>query len=137
MKNKKAVALVLAIFILVFISILVVALLNLLTSDLVITNNHLGRLQALYLADAGVEDAISQLRILSKGWSGSVGPIPFPAGSSSSYTWTYPQAGTTRVIESTGQVDNNKFKATIKAQISIQGGSIPWTIKIVSFQETG
>jgi Tfp pilus assembly protein PilX len=132
-KNKKAVALVLAIFILVFISILVVALLNLLTSDLVITANHLGRLNALYIAEAGVEDAISQLRI-NRNWTASNQTWTFPSGSSSSYTVTY---GTTRIIQSTGQVDNNKFTATIQARVTIKGTVSPYTVRIVSFQETG
>ena len=134
-KNKKAVALVLAMFILVFISILVVAFLNLLTSDLVITTNHLGRLKALYIAEAGVEYAISRLRA-DKNWSVTQEWTVFPSGSTSSWTVTYPKSGTARVIESSSQVDNNKFQAKVEAKVSIRGTSNPWTIKIVSYQET-
>lgn len=133
---ERGVALLLAMFILVFISILVVAFLNLLTSDLVITTNHLGRLKALYIAEAGAEEVISRLRA-NRNWSGNIGPVVFPAGSSSSYTVTYPKSGTTRIIESRSQVDNNKFIAIIEARVSIQGASSPYTIRIVGFQETG
>jgi Tfp pilus assembly protein PilX len=139
MKNpsfKKGVALVLAIFILVFISILVVALLNLLTSDLVITNNHLGRLKALYIAEAGVEHAISLLRTNGNQPISIIG-LTFPPGSISSYTVTYPEAGTTRIILSTGQVDTNKFTATIEVRVSIKGTGSPYTVRIVSYKETG
>jgi Tfp pilus assembly protein PilX len=131
LKNKKAVALVLAIFILVFISILVVALLNLLTSDLVITANHLGRLEALYTAEAGVEDAISQLRT-NINWT--TASVIFPDGSNNSYTVTRPTGS--RVITSIGNIDN-KFAATIEARVSIQGTSSPYTVRIVSYKETG
>lgn len=135
---NKGVALLLAMFILVFIAILVVAFLNLLTSDLTITTNHLGRLKALYIAEAGAEYVVSELRN-NKGWSraDSDPAITFPSGSGSSYDVTYPKAGTTRIIESIGSVDNDTFRATIEAQVSIQGASSPYTIKIVSFQETG
>ncbi len=133
-KNEKAVALILAMFILVFISILVVAFLELLTSDLVITTNHLGRLRALYTAEAGVEYPISQLRT-SVNWSAPSGEtMDFPTGSASSYTVT--RTAGSRVIESSGQVDSNKFIATVEARISIRSGS-PNIIRIVSFKETG
>jgi len=136
LSEKNAVALLLAMFILVFIAILVVAFLNLLTSDLVITTNHLGRLKALYIAEAGIEHAISQLRN-NINWSVNSESTIFPSASASSYTVTYPKSGTTRVIESRGQVGNNKFIAIIQAQISIQGQASPYIVKIVSFQETG
>jgi len=132
-KNKNAVALVLAMFILVFISMLVGAFLILLTSDLTIANNHLGRLKALYIAEAGVEDVVSRLRN-NRNWSGTLWTIAFPPGS---YTATYPKTGTTRVIESSSQVGNNQFQAKIEAKVSIQGAGGPYTIRIVSFKETG
>jgi type II secretory pathway component PulK len=130
---KKGVALILAMFILVFIAILVVAFLELLTSDLVIANNHLGRLQALYIADAGVEHAISLLRA-SGNQQINTGSITFP-GPGSSYTVT--KSPTSRIIQSVGQVGTNKFTATIQARVSIQGIGSPYTVRIVSFQETG
>lgn len=133
-KNNRAVALILAMFTLVFIAILVVAFLELLTSDLVITNNHLGRLQALYIAEAGVEHAISQLRV-NKKWTDNPYTEIFPSGSSNSYAVTKATTAT-RVITSVGNIDN-KFTATIEAQVSIQGSSSPYTIRIVSFKETG
>ena len=132
-RNKKGLALILALFILVFIAILVVAFLELITSDLQITSNHMGRLQALYIADAGIEYVISQLEG-NKYWTGSA-TIVFPAGSGSSYTYTYPKSGTTRVITSIGNA-NNQFSATVEARLSIQGSSSPYSIKIVSWQET-
>jgi Tfp pilus assembly protein PilX len=134
MKNKKAVALVLAIFILVFISILVVALLNLLTSDLVITNNHLGRLKALYTAEAGIEYAVSQLRT-NINWTANPYTEIFPPTSDNSFSVTK-TTPTTRIITSVGNIDN-KFTATIEAKVSIQGTSSPYTVRIVSYKETG
>lgn len=132
-KNQKAIALVLAMFILVFISIIIVAFLNLIASDLMITTNHLGRLRALYIAEAGVEYAVSQLRV-DRNWTANQ-TTAFPSGSASTYTVTYP--GTTRVIVSSAQVDNNKFRATINATVSILGQVSPFTVKIVNFKEAG
>jgi Tfp pilus assembly protein PilX len=135
-KNQKAVALVLAMFILVFLSIIGVAFLNLVASDLLITTNHLGRQRALYIAEAGVEYAISQLRI-TKNWTVNSQETIFPSATSSSYTISYPKSGTSRTIISSAQVDNNKFTAGIEARVSIQGSSSPYVVKIVNFQETG
>ncbi|OGX15062.1 MAG: hypothetical protein A2166_06495 [Omnitrophica WOR_2 bacterium RBG_13_41_10] len=136
MENKKGIALILAMFILVFISILAVAFLWLITSDLMITSNHLGKLKALYIAEAGIEQAVYQLR-LNKNWIANQWQSPFPVGSNSSYTLTYPESGETRVIVSSAQVENNKFQATVKAKVSIKGASSPYTIRIVKYQETG
>ena len=134
--KDKGVALVLTMFMLVFISILVVAFLHLLTSDLIITTNHLGRLRALYIAEAGVEYAISQLRT-NRNWSVAQLWTAFPSGSTSSWSVTYPKAGTTtRIIESDGRVDVDEFKAKVEARVSIQGSGSPYTIRIVSYQET-
>ena len=133
MKNKKGVALVLAMFILVFISMLVGAFLILLTSDLTIANNHLGRLKALYIAEAGVEHAISQLRT-SVTWSANPYTEIFPTGSNNSYVVT--RTAGSRVITSIGNIDN-KFTAQIEARISIKSSSPKNIIKIVSFKETG
>lgn len=131
MRNKKGIALILAMFILVFISILAVAFLWLITSDLMIASNHLGRLKALYIAEAGVEHAVSLLR--ASGNQVLNLTIPFP-DSNSSYTVT--KAASSRVITSVGNIDN-KFQATIEAMVSIRQASGYWTVKIVSFRETG
>jgi type II secretory pathway component PulK len=133
MQNKKGIALILAMFILVFVSILAVAFLWLITSDLMITSNHLGKLRALYIAEAGIEDAVSQLRA-NGNHALNIGPISL--GSTGYYTVTYSN-GTSRVIQSTGQVDNNQFTATIEAKVSIRQAGSYWTVRIVSFQETG
>jgi len=133
-RNQKGVALLLAMFILVFIAILAVVFLELLTSDLQITSNHSGKLKALYIADAGIEHAVSRLRA-NRNWTANSQQIVFPSGSSSSYTITYPKAGTTRTIVSAGSLENNRFTATVEAKISIQGSSSPYNIKIVSWSE--
>lgn len=132
--NTKGVALILAMFALLFISIVVAGFFMLATSDLEIITNHMGRMRALYIAEAGIEYAVSELRN-SRNWSraAAAAPITFPGGSSSSYDVTYPKAGASRVIESIGQADN--FTAVIEGQVSIAGSSSPYTIKIVRFQE--
>jgi ABC-type glycerol-3-phosphate transport system permease component len=133
LQGKKGIALVLAMFVLVLIAILLVAFLELITSDLQITTNHAGRLKALYIADAGIEYAVAQLRTNSY-WTVTQGQTIFPSGSGNSYTVTYPKTGTTRVIRSVGMIAD-KFTAIIEAKVSIRGASSPYNIKIVSWQE--
>jgi len=59
--NQKGVALLLAIFLISFVFILLTGLLQVTTSDLQIAYNIQYRTRALFLAEAGIQDAIYQL----------------------------------------------------------------------------
>ena len=63
MVKKQGFALVLAIFIMLFISITFVAVFYMLTTDLQIADNQQMDTKALYIADAGIEDAINRLQL--------------------------------------------------------------------------
>jgi Tfp pilus assembly protein PilX len=78
MKNKKGIALILALFTLLFISLLVVAFLDMITIDQKITTNQIRDLQASFIADAGVERAIYNLRQDDE-HSGTGGDVSGPA----------------------------------------------------------
>jgi Tfp pilus assembly protein PilX len=61
-RNRRGAALILVLFAIAFISVLAVAMLQEATTDLAIHRNHVCGLKALYAANAGVEDAIAELR---------------------------------------------------------------------------
>jgi len=127
---KKGQALLLAIFSLIIISLLVTAFLELTTIDLQIITNHLTKNQALYLADAGIEYAISQLRTNSN-WKKTPQPIELPPGSGNTYDVTY---------ESVSGKINSVARLTSGEQISLEAkvrikGTAPYEVKIIYWRE--
>ena len=62
MKNEKGIALILVLFTMLFISLLVVAFVDLATIDQQIVTNQVRALEASFIADAGVETAVYELR---------------------------------------------------------------------------
>lgn len=128
--HKKGAALLLAIFSLILISLLVVAFLEVTTIDLQIISNHLMRNQALYIADAGIEYAISQLRI-NDNWKKTPRPIELPAGSGNTYDVTYSDVSgkiNSKATLTSGQEINLEAKISIK-------GNVPHDIKIIYWRE--
>lgn len=138
--NRKGVALLLALFILILASLLVIAFLELTTTDLSITSNHLTRNQALYIADAGVEYAISILKSDKSNFSS--GAIEFPSGSANTYSVTYssisgkiiPDSQSLGKITSVATLNSGQL-LSLEAKVSVRGGNPPYNVKIVSWRE--
>ena len=128
--HKKGAALLLAIFSLILISLLVVAFLEVTTIDLQIISNHLMRNHALYIADAGIEYAISQLRI-NDNWKKTPRPIELPAGSGNTYDVTY--SDVSGKINSKATLTSGQ-EIYLEAKISIKG-NVPYDIKIIYWRE--
>lgn len=128
--NKKAVALLLALFILILANLLVIAFLELITTDLQIASNHKIRNQAVYIGEAGIEYAISRLRT-NKNWGGTAGAIEFPLGSGNTYNVTYTLGSGT--ISSTATLTSG-YQVTAEARVSVTGSS-PFRVKILSWRE--
>ena len=61
-KDKKGVALILALMLMTALSLLTITSFEILTGSIGIARNHKDDLQSLYVAEAGIEDAILQLR---------------------------------------------------------------------------
>ena len=129
MRNKKGVALLLALFTLVIISLLAVAFLETTTIDLQIVSNQLKRNQALYIADAGVEYAISRLKNSKSSFSQI---LAFPSGSGSTYNVTYPSSS--GIITSIGKLTSGE-QVTLEAKVSVTGASTPYSVKILYWRE--
>ena len=60
--NSKGVVLILTIFVILFMSVFVVAYLDVATTETEIMQNHKLSTKALYIAEAGIDDAIYTLR---------------------------------------------------------------------------
>ncbi len=71
--------LLITVFLIAFSALLVGGLLHALASDLQILRNHLYSTKALYVADAGIEDAIAALRS-DYTWDSGFTQKTFPAG---------------------------------------------------------
>lgn len=146
-KNQEGVALLMAIFALFFITLLIVAFLDITTIDLQIIKNQTTSLKALYIADAGIEDAIYELR-QDKGW-GAAGftDKEFPSGSGNSYTVTVstlqtigtpPNEFYIKTLTSTGTVSSGTTTAQrrIEAQTLVTGRTAgAYKVRISSWKE--
>jgi Tfp pilus assembly protein PilX len=128
MKNEKGIALILVLFTMLFISLLVVAFVDLATIDQQIVTNQIYDLRAGFIADAGVETAIYELR-QDSGYSGTGGNAEFPSGSGNTYNVTV--SGST--ITSTGTVSD--FSRTIEVDFVLSGASAPYTVRINTWKE--
>lgn len=126
--NKNGVALLLALFILILVSLLVIAFLELTTVDLQIVNNHLNRNKALYIAEAGVEDAISKL---IKGQSPPTS-VEFPSGSGNTYNVTY--NSNSGKITSIGTLTSGE-QVNLEVRVSVVGSLPHYNVKIICWRE--
>lgn len=137
-KNQKGVILLLAAFVVLFMSILIIGYLEVATTETEIMRNHRLSNKALHIAEAGIEDAIYTLRQTGNHhWTTGFTDKVFPAGSTSSYTVTvndddYPDI----VITSTGTVSSS-FRRQIEVGIAISGPptSAPYPIRINYWKE--
>ncbi len=129
--GKKGAALLLAIFSLIIISLLVTAFLEFTTIDLQIISNHLMRNQALYIADAGIEYAISQLRI-NNNWKQTPQPIVLPVGSGNTYDVTY--SSVSGKINSKATLVSGQ-EITLEAKVSVKTNTPFNDVKIIYWRE--
>lgn len=145
-KNQEGVALLMAIFALFFITLLIVAFLDITTIDLQIIKNQTTSLKALYIADAGIEDAIYELRQY-KGWDEGFAEKPYSTGSGNIYTvivasdppiGTPPNEFYIKTLTSTGTVYSGTTTAqrTVRAQTLVTGRFPgPYKVRISSWKE--
>ena len=129
--HTKGAALLLAIFSLIIISLFVIAFLEVTTTDLQIISNHLTHTQGLYIADAGIEYAISQLRI-NNNWKKTPRPIELPAGSGNTYDVTY--SGLSGKINSKATLNSGQ-EVNLEAKVSVKGNASPYSVKIIYWRE--
>lgn len=137
--NRRGVILLLTLFIILLMSILVIGYLEIAATETQIMRNHKLSTQALYIAEAGIEDAIYTLRQTGNhNWDTGFTDKIFPAGSSSSYTVTIDNSDDPNiVIVSTGTVPG-AFQRRIEVEITLSGppSSAPYPVNINYWKET-
>jgi Tfp pilus assembly protein PilX len=133
-KGQHGAALVIALIVMTMLSMLAIGSLEMLTLNIQIASNHMHDLQALYIADAGMEDAIMELRSDSS-WDTGFTDKEFPVGSGNTYTVTIDNSDSPSiVITSTGIVSD--FQRSLEAQVEITGASAPYTVEMAYWKET-
>ncbi len=113
-RDEGGAALIIAIFALFFVSLLVIAFLDITQIDLQIVTNHTRDVQATYIGEAGIEYAIYQLLYVNSNWTGTGGDVSFAGGS---YNVAVAIAGSKRTIQSTGK--KGGFERVLKVVIRV------------------
>lgn len=115
--NNKGAVLLIAAFIILLSSILVIGFLETATTDIEISRNQKSDCLATYIADAGVEAAIYNLL---NGGDGNIARTEFPDTADDNTYYSVTQSGLSAnvyTIESTGEFGN--FQRVIEAKIRI------------------
>ena len=128
-KSEKGVALILSLIIMTLLLLLTLSAFEMVAVNAQISDNYIKDLQALYIAEAGINHAISQQRINPNNFSGltdSCGP--------GKYTFTITETGNKeREIKSTGTIGTNSSR-TIVANIKIYGSG-QYAVLVTSWKE--
>ena len=133
-EEPRGAALIIALIVMALLSLLIVCLLEMLAINVQITGNHSRDIQALYIAEAGVEDAIDRLRD-DPSWDAGLTDIEFPAGSGNTYTVSIDNSGSPSIIiASNGTVSN--FQRALEVQIEVTGSSPPYSVSTTYWKET-
>jgi len=131
-KSTQGFILVLTLFTALILATLVIGLLNLTTIDLNLVKNHMFSLQAYYIAEAGIADAIDKIQ------QGTSTATPweeyFPAAPSK-YSVVVTQ-GPPVVITSTGLAASSNFSRSLEVEVTVSSGPAPYTISIKQWKET-
>jgi hypothetical protein len=131
-KNRDGFVLVLTAFATMIMATLIIAFLNMTYIDLLLVKNHMCSTKAYYIAEAGVADAINEMR-LNGPLSDTQWEEFFPSGSSDKYTVAVSQSST--VINSTGLEANTNFSRILEVTVSLSGGSAPYNVSINQWKE--
>ena len=107
--GRRGIALIIALFTLLFMSLLTVLFLDITGIDQQITTNYVRTMQADFLADAGIETAVYELTE-DAAYNGTGGEVEFPAGSGNTYNVsisgnTITSVGTAKGFSSTLEAD--------------------------------
>ncbi len=131
-RNGQGFILILTLFTALMLGTLVVAFLLLTTIDLNLVRNHKCSLQAYYVAEAGIVDAIDKIQrdeLTTDEWEDD-----FPEGASSSYNVVI-VPGPTNVVTSTGFVPAANFSRVLEAHVKVISDFVPYKVSVKHFKE--
>jgi hypothetical protein len=118
--GRRGAVLLLTVFAIAFVAVLITAFLQVSTTDLQIVRNHQYSTRALYVAEAGIEDAIYELR-QDNTWDSGFTDKAFGGDA---YTVAVSNNYPIVVIDSTSTVDGG-FQRQIQVQVTISGPPSP------------
>ena len=131
-KRKKGFVLVLTLFAVLIMATLIIAFLNITAIDLNLVKNHMCSSQAYYIAEAGIADAINQIR-LNGPLADTQWEETFPLNTSNTYNVSVSQSST--VITSTGLASASNFSRALEVKLSVSGSSSPYNVSISQWKE--
>lgn len=131
-KCKGGFVLVLTVFVTMIVATLLLACLNNTSIDLVLVKNYMCSAQAYYIAEAGIADAINQMRLNGE-LSDTQWEEYFPSGSSDKYTVSVSQNST--LINSTGLAAASNFSRSLEISVNVSGSSSPYQVSISQWKE--
>lgn len=111
---------------------LVIAFLNITAIDLTLVKNHMFSSKAYYIAEAGIADAIDQIR-LNGPLADTQWQETFPPNTSDTYNVSVSQDST--VITSTGLASASNFSRALEVKVSVSGSSLPYKVSISQWKE--
>jgi len=130
-KNTRGFILVTTLFTALILATFVITLLNLTAIDLNLVKNHMCSLQAYYIAEAGIADAVDKIQ------QGTSTTAPweeyFPAAPSK-YSVVVTQ-GPPVVITSTGLAASSNFSRALEVEVKVISGSPPYKVSIKRWKE--
>jgi Tfp pilus assembly protein PilX len=134
-KNAGGFILVLVLFTVMILATLTIGLLNLTAVDASLTKNYKYSMQAYYIAEAGIADAIGRIRL--EGFDevkGDQWQSTFPTSTSNTYSVDVDD-DSNAIIKSTGTVASANFSRTIEARANITGAAAPYNVSITQWKE--
>ena len=126
-KRDQGSVMLLAVFVIALLSALVTGILQLNTEEIQLMQNHVYASQALAVAEAGLNDALSEIRADDE-WDSGFTNKPFGYHT---YTVTVSGSLPDLEIESTG-TSSQGFVARVEAKITV-GPASPYVVRIDSF----
>jgi len=133
MKKEKGFILIAVIFLLLFISILCAAMFYHLTKDAELIKDARERTRALYIAEAGVEEAIYNLRVDNTWTSNGSVSVEFPEESGNFYAVTYPVDSSS--VQSVATMGDGSER-TIIAEILVSGSASPYDVELNTWEDS-
>jgi Tfp pilus assembly protein PilX len=131
-KRREGFVLVLTLFAVLILSALIIAFINITAIDLNLVKNHMCSSKAYYIAEAGIADAINQIR-LNGPLADTQWQETFPPNTSDTYNVSVSQSST--VITSTGLASASNFSRALEVKVSVSGSSSPYKVSINQWKE--
>jgi len=133
-KTRAGFILLLSVFVMLFLSLLFMYSFDLLTTDTMIIDNQRREGQALYLADAGIENALYQLR-LDETWVSEARPgTPADWTTFGGGEYAVERALDSNMITSTARFTGG-YSKSVQVTVLISGSATPFNIEVLNWQE--